>query len=218
MIKYIIFDCDGVLVDTEIVAAKIMAAKLTEMGNDISLEQYINECSGKTFRQIFQRFMPSSNLQNAAISELIETVERQVAESVTPINGVRKAINQIDLPKAVVSNSNKPQIEHALHVVGITELFQDRVFSASMVEKPKPSPLVYQLAAQTLGITPDECLVIEDSISGVTAATTAGMKTIGFVGASHIQNGHSQKLMTLGAIDTFNSMQNLPGIISRLTS
>ena len=84
-----------------------------------------------------------------------------------------------------------------------------------MVEEPKPSPMVYQFAANQLGLQPEECIVVEDSFSGATAAVAAQMQVIGFLGAGHILPGHAEKLLQIGAVDTVKQMDTLPTTLAK---
>ncbi len=193
-IEQIIFDCDGVLVDSEIVAAEVMVPLLNSLGEKITLDYYLSTYSGKTFKGIFENLTLDVRIN---LEMLIKNVEEKVYQSVRPIVGMPNLVKKIELPKAVVSNSGMQQIEAALRATDLLNDLSNR-YSSSMVTQPKPSPEVYLHAANKLQVDVSNCLVIEDSISGATAALTAGMQVIGFCGGSHITKSHGDKLKQLG--------------------
>jgi len=205
MIKQLIFDCDGVLVDTEIVAARVMVSVLAEHNVQITVDHYLKTYTGSTFSGIFRSLLDTSDEK---IRELVEYCEKTVYEQLVPIEGIKGVVDAIELPKAVVSNSYLWQVNKALQVTQLDDHFPQR-FSAQQVEKAKPAPDVYLLAAQTTGFRPEECLVVEDSKTGVTAAHSAGMNVIGFAAGSHIQPGHAEALKEKGAILTVDSPKAL---------
>ncbi|MDH5366249.1 MAG: HAD family hydrolase [Cyclobacteriaceae bacterium] len=200
MIKQLIFDCDGVLVDSEILAAQVMLEILSKYGIDISLDFYLHNCTGKTFSGSKTELSKKLNtpLPNSFLEEVTIAMDIKIKNELKPISGIHNVLENTDLPKAVVSNSDMYQIEHAIDHINITDHFNGHIFSSQMVEKPKPDPDVYLFAAKELAVHPKECLVVEDSISGATAALKAGMNVIGFVAGSHIIDGHEQKLINLG--------------------
>lgn len=196
MFKHIIFDCDGVLIDTEIVAAEVMAAWLRSQGIAISTKQYIRTQTGKTFSGIVGEYMALGQIPaDLDFKSSMHEIEAEVVAKIRPVNGVEKALSQIDLPKSVVSNSGVEYIQNALKNNNIEHHFEGRLFSSEMVSAPKPSPLVYELAVEKIGLPKNEILVIEDSHTGVQAAKAAGLTVFGFLGGSHILPGHGEKLL-----------------------
>ena len=133
-----------------------------------------------------------------------------------PIAGVRDALLQIDLPLAVASNSYADALAFALQRCDLVERVNVGAFSADQVERPKPAPDLYLLAAERAGVDPSRCLVVEDSITGATAALTAGMQVIGFLGASHIPPEHGEALRQLGVHHLIGRMSELPPLVERL--
>lgn len=215
--KYLISDCDGVLIDSEILAAEVMVEYLTGLGARVSMDEYLRQWSGTTFRGILEAFSQQQGIAVPAdcVKEVLHLHESAV-DRVQPIRGTRQAYEQVALPKAVVSNSYKWQVEAAVAFVEMGHLFEDRVFTAEMVARPKPHPDVYLHAAQTLGISPQEVIVVEDSKAGVQAAVAAGMQVIGFTGASHILDGHDEVLRNLGAKLIVPDMALLPQAVAQL--
>lgn len=202
MIDLIIFDCDGVLVDSEILAAQVTAEVLEEIGWPISVETVLTELVGLD--------APAARLRLDAIqgAALPVDFEERVAQSLAEgfrtrlqvIQGVAALLRGLQQPYCVASNSGRERLRHTFAVTGLAPLVAGRVFSADDVAQGKPAPDLFLHAAQTMGDIPAErCLVIEDSVTGVTAARAAGMRVIGFCGASHIRSGHDRMLLSLGA-------------------
>jgi HAD superfamily hydrolase (TIGR01509 family) len=210
-IKHLLFDCDGVLVDTEYTAAIKMSQALNNLGIDISVEYYLQNLSGNTFSSIVHRYFNNS-LSQSSVLEIINRVEDEVAAEVKLIDGVNELLINIPTNKSVVSNSSIRTVEHALNVTGIQRYFSKKIFSSELVKNPKPAADIYQLAITTLGYRVSEIMVVEDSISGAKAALSAGLNVIGFTGASHILQGHGQQLTNLGVRHIAESMTEL-GII-----
>jgi len=212
MIKHLLFDCDGVLVDTEIVAALEMVQLLTSFNIDIGLDDYLDYYSGNTFSYVFNQFFGES-VDPEKKKQLMRDTEKKVAKGLTPIQGVGGMLDAISLPKSVVSNSDVATVKYALKKSKIEHHFEGQIFSAELVERGKPSPDVYQLAIQELRIDLSGILVVEDSISGISAAKAAGLDVIGFTGASHIRDGYKQKLADLGVGQIASSMPELTSLL-----
>ncbi len=217
MIEHIIFDCDGVLIDTEMVAAEVVVEWLHTEKVDITVEQFIREHTGKTFTAIINQLKEQQQLPGHldTHSTMLE-LETLVRNNMRPIKGVSEMLEQIALPKSVVSNSNIDYVEEALEKFSITHHFTDTVFSAEMVAKAKPSPMVYELALKSLNKEKDRVIAIEDSYTGVQSAIGAGIPTIGFLGGSHILDGHGERLKSLGVIGLAGDHQELTNILSEL--
>lgn len=217
-IKAVIFDCDGVLVDSEIIASTIALELLKPLGFNMSLEEYAKAFAGKVERDTLNIIQNEYKitLPSEFLSQLRLKIEYALDNDLKAIKGVYDTIQSIDLPKAVVSNSRQVRVIHSLKVAGLADFFGENLFSSDMVEKPKPDPAIYLLAAQILGVRPEQCLVIEDSISGATSALRAGMNVIGFLGGSHIFNGHDSKLKETGVFATANDMNDLQKVINSI--
>lgn len=216
MIKHILFDCDGVLVDTEITAANVMVEAMKEKGADISVKYYLQNLSGSTFSVILNTYFGSS-FKGSEKTKFINKLEQRIVNDVKAIDGVAEMLNSILLPKSIVSNSEIWQVKKEIEKTNISHFFTGHIFSSELVANPKPAPDVYNLAKGNLGLTNNEVLVVEDSITGTKAALAAGLKVIGFSGASHILPGHDQKLLDLGVTQVASSMSELGIAIKALT-
>ena len=216
-IKHFLFDCDGVLVDTEYTAATKMSEALNNLGVDISVEYYLQNFSGTTFSSIVHHYFKNS-FSHAKVLEIINRVEDEVAAEVKLIEGVNRLLSSLPAKKSVVSNSSVQTVEHALEATGIKSHFSTKIFSSELVKHPKPAPDIYQLAITTLGYNVEDIMVIEDSISGAKAAIAAGLSVIGFTGGSHILAGHGQQLTDLGVSQIAESMEELGMILTPFNS
>jgi HAD superfamily hydrolase (TIGR01509 family) len=210
MIKHIIFDCDGVLIDTEMIAAEIVSDYLRSKGLDISAEQFIAHYTGKTFTDIFNDLKMSGEL-NPAIdtTSAIASLDAQIKSNQRAIEGAIHTLKSLDLPFSVVSNSAYDYVMEAMVKLGVQSLVHNRIFCAEMVERGKPDPMVYLLAVEKIDLLKEEILVVEDSTTGVQASIAAGLKTIGFLGGSHIRDGHGTKLISQGCFKTVHDHHEL---------
>jgi len=200
MSKQLIFDCDGVLVDSEIIAAHVMVELLNHHGIPIDVPYYLNYCTGKTFSGLKKSLSDQYGvaLPDDFIPQVTEDMEARVTTSLQPIDGINEVLLQLsDIPKAVVSNSDLYQVRDALRITELDHFF-DHLFSSEQVQNAKPSPDVYLFAASELAVRPDDCLVVEDSVSGATAAIAAGMNVIGLLAGRHIVDGHVDRLRAVG--------------------
>lgn len=214
MVEMVIFDCDGVIVDSEIVVNRSNAAVKTELGYPITVEEHI---------RIFCGQGPDSPVTLEAWAKLPAdypaiAYERSLVhleEELEAIRNIRQVLEGLDVPFCMASNSAMKKIDFMLNKTEIMPLFADRIFSSEMVARGKPEPDVYLHAAKTMGVDPARCLVVEDSIPGVTAGVAAGMTVLGFTGGSH--HAHmdvKDLLLELGAREIFDDMTKLPQLIA----
>ncbi len=217
----VIFDCDGVLVDSEIIAARVEAELLTSAGYEISAEEIAESYAGLTFKDIMMRVEEKSHipLQASLIDRAEELVDRRLRSDVRAIDGVREAVAAVTVPRCICSNSRSERIEFMLEKVGLLPFFAGRIFSALDLpsKKTKPAPDVFLFAAEKLGANPKNTLVIEDSVHGVAGAAAAGMRVIGFTGASHSYPGHADALTEAGAETVIRRWAELKGVIAALS-
>lgn len=205
MVKHIIFDCDGVLIDTEIVAAEVVSSFLRSEGVKITTEEFIKRYTGKTFTDIIELIKGRGELApDFNTAAVVPELDNEIRNNQRPIEGATAMLKNLHLPFSVVSNSALDYVKEALEKLDVIHLVENRIFSAEQVAKGKPSPLVYELALDTIQHTKEEVIVIEDSSSGVMASKGAGLKTIGFLGGSHIRDGHAELLLELGCDLTIN--------------
>jgi HAD superfamily hydrolase (TIGR01509 family) len=217
----VIFDCDGVLVDSEILAARVEAELLTQAGFEISAEELAETYAGLTFKDILLSIEQRAGipLQASLIDRAEDMVDRRLRQDVRAIDGVHEAVAGVTVPRCICSNSSKERIEFMLNKARLLPLFSGRIFSAleTPSRKTKPAPDVFLHAAETLKADPARTFVIEDSVHGITGARDAGMRVIGFTGASHSYPGHADALTEAGAETVIRRWAELKSVLAALS-
>ncbi|WP_455474447.1 HAD family hydrolase [Bartonella sp. B30(2025)] len=206
-IDLVIFDCDGVLVDSEYLAAKIGSELLKKTGYEISPEEMSRGYSGLSFLNILKKIEQETKKPISAylVDKMEDLFRKQIKTELRAIDGIKEAVEAIKscYPYCICSNASSVDIKEMLTIVGLYDSFsdQDKIFSAPEVgtKKTKPAPDVFLFAAQKLNAEPKNTIVVEDSIYGVQAAVKAGMRVIGFTGGSHSYLSHSNALVDAGA-------------------
>ena len=196
-VELVIFDCDGVLVDSEIVAVEIEAELLAAAGFAIGVDEIIDRFVGlsypdmvRTITEEHGRPVPADLRERLAAATLAAFSERLRA-----VTGMAELLGELSQLRCVASSSDLARIELSLRVTGLDRWFDPGlVFSATMVERGKPAPDLFLHAAEEMGVEPPECLVLEDSPHGVEAARRAGMMAVGFVGGSHARPALASRL------------------------
>lgn len=215
----IVFDCDGVLVDSEIIAARVNSELLTSAGFEISPEELIERYAGLTFRDSLLRIEAESQIpfQASLIERSSAILDQRLANEVSAVEGAQAAVAATAGLKCVCSNSSPERLDSMLTRTGLLAYFSGNVFSArAPSRRPKPAPDVFEHAARTLGAEPARSFAIEDSVHGVHAAKAAGMRVIGFTGASHSWPGHADALTEAGAETVIRRFADLHPVIAAL--
>ena len=207
----VIFDCDGVLVDSEILANQTALQLLRPFGFTMSPQDYGSSFAGKVEEDILGIIQEEYgiDLPEDFNVQLRRAIDYRLDHELQPILGMKEVVAAVALPRAVVSNSRLARVEASLKMAGLSQAFSENVFAVDLVAHPKPAPDLYLYAARQLRIEPAACLVVEDSTSGVTAAHRAGMPVIGFLAASHIPPGHADTLRQAGAYVTVADAREL---------
>jgi HAD superfamily hydrolase (TIGR01509 family) len=156
------------------------------------------------------------SLSVAEIDAIRRAVEAAAIEAPV-VEGIEAALSRVPLVKGCASNSFRPYVETVLARTGLVRFFGERLYCADAVPNPKPAPDVYLAAAQGLELPPSACLVVEDSVAGVTAASAAGMTVLGFVGGTHASGAQIDKLHAAGARHVFDDMRRLPDLVAQWT-
>jgi len=205
LISAVIFDCDGVLVDSEILALEVELVLLAEQGLHFEREDYVTRFMGLSY-QAFHDVMDEEArrrigrpISDVIRDELATRLRQTMIARLVEVPGAGAAVARTLLPKAVASSSTREGLERKLKQVGLWEYFAPHVYSADHVTHAKPAPDLFLHAAKALGIPPGECLVLEDSINGVVAARRAGMAVWGFLGGGHVHDGLGARLTDAGA-------------------
>jgi HAD superfamily hydrolase (TIGR01509 family) len=217
--ELVIFDCDGVLVDSEPTINRAHAELLTACGYPITEHDLVERFCGMSDAEMLAiverewgRALPLSYAERVGAM-----IENGFCRSLAAIQGVAEALEALRLPVCVASSSAPEQIRRKLELTGLLDRFgQNNLFSAAMVARGKPAPDLFLYAAQRLGAPPGRCLVIEDSPAGIEAACAAGMTAIGFCGGSHCGPKHGSQLQSRGAALVIDDMHKLAVAMSKL--
>jgi len=214
----VIFDCDGVLVDSEPFINRAHAQVLTASGYPITEDQLLARFCGMsdaemlaTIEHEWGRTLPSSYAERVGAM-----IEDGFGQSLVAIAGVAEALDLLRLPVCVASSSVPEQIRRKLELTGLLARFGEALFSATMVARGKPAPDLFLYAAQQLATAPNRCLVIEDSPLGIEAAIAAGMTAIGFYGGSHCGPEYGDRLLAHGAALIIADMRELSTAMAKL--
>jgi HAD superfamily hydrolase (TIGR01509 family) len=211
----IIFDCDGVLIDSEIVVCRIAAEELTRIGYSITTEQVIERFAGRPDGEMRAEIesdwgKPLPPDYKARIDQL---VEQAYHKELRAVKGVVEVLEALEIPVCVASSSFPEKLRLGLEVAGLYKRFAPNVISATAVAYGKPEPDVFIFAAGWMKVPPRNCLVIEDSTAGVRAGRRAGMRVFGFAGGSHCGNGYRERLLEAGTELVFETMTELPSLL-----
>ena len=213
--ELLIFDCDGVLIDSELLSIRVDQECLAECGIELSMEEIHELYTGISFAgmvaDLEARHGPLPvDFADRHRRRLWPLFERELRA----IPGVAAVIDALSCRTCVASSGRPERLRHALSLVGLYDRFHPNVFSAVEVARGKPAPDLFLYAAERMGVLPARCLVIEDSLPGVTAAVAAGMTVIGFVGASHCRPGDGARLAAQGAAAVIDDMAQLPPMLA----
>jgi HAD superfamily hydrolase (TIGR01509 family) len=215
--ELVIFDCDGVLVDSEPIINQAHAHVLTACGYPITEQDLVERFCGISDPEMlgvieheWGRVLPAS------YAERVGLIIEAGFQSLAAIEGVAEVLDWLPLPVCVASSSSPEQIRHKLELTDLLRCFGENLFSATMVARGKPAPDLFLYAARRLTTAPDRCLVVEDSPAGISAAVAAGMTAIGFSGGSHCGPEHGSRLEARGAALVIADMCELATAIAKL--
>ena len=217
-VDLVIFDCDGVLVDSEVISCRAHAETLTRHGYTITSDQVLQRFLGRSMRQATLEIEAElgRSLPEDFHTQVYAEIFRSFAESLEATPHVNEVLAAITRPVCVASSGPPEKISASLNRVGLYDRFAPHIFSAVQVRKGKPAPDLFLFAAEQMRTSPKRCLVIEDSVAGVTGARAAGMTVLGFHGGSHCPPGHAGMLRAAGATATFDDMRQLPDLMGRV--
>ena len=211
--KLVIFDCDGVLVDSEAIGNRFISEALTLAGIPISAEGALSKFLGGKLTQIKEDAEKQLGFSLPA-NWVDEIYKKQFSEfrknlkSISGIEDVLDVLERINTPVCVGSNGPLNKMEVSLGVTKLKDRFLGRIFSADQVESPKPAPDLYLYCADQMGVLPQNCLVIEDSPRGASAGVAAGMSVFGYTGG-----GDNSALKKVGCTKTFDTMQEIAAFL-----
>lgn len=201
MLKHVLFDNDGTVVDSEIIAVRATLGMLAPYGFRMSEQEYSRRFPGLLERDIVAIISEEYGIQVADdyFDRLRAVHVTNFDRELRAIAGMPGIFRNLKIPKSMVSNGSVRHVERCLRRVRLRSALDGHIFSAEHVERPKPHPDVYHFALEKLELEPAEILVVEDSPTGVVAAKKAGLRVVGFLGAAHIHNGHEDHLLECGA-------------------
>lgn len=198
----IIFDCDGVLVDSEVLSCRCLSEVLSEFGFDLTPEQALELFLGRSTTAIAQHYSRlGRTVPDAFWSRLKSRVLATFEGALRPIPDIVEVVSDLPAPFCVASSSDIDRVSLSLKVTGLAPHFGDRLYTAQMVKHGKPAPDLFLYAAEKMRTPPGRTLVIEDSASGVQAAKAAGMTAWGFVGGSHYRTRDGRAILSAAGAD-----------------
>ena len=214
-IELVIFDCDGVLIDSELLSVEADIACLAEYGIDFSAEEIIERYAGTSdmvadLEARYGRALPGFDARHRQLVGPLFEAHLQA------IPGVVTVVDSLAFPSCVASSSSPDRLRHTLSLVGLYDRFHPRIFSAVEVERGKPAPDLFLHAAARMAVAPARCVVVEDSLPGIAAAVAAGMTAIGFTGGGHCRPGHGARLARAGAAVVIDRMSELGATLASL--
>lgn len=207
----LIFDCDGVLVDSEGMSLRVLSESMGAYGVPMSVEACRDAFMGRHNADIVRgmearvgRPLPGEAQRLRAL--MLERMERELR----PVPGVADVLRQLKGPRCVASSSDPERIRLTLGWTGLLPFFGDAIFSGVDVPRGKPAPDLFLHAAASMGVVPEAATVIEDSVLGVAAGVAAGMRVIGFSGGEHCDDAQADRLKEAGATAVISDMADLP--------
>ncbi len=215
--ELVIFDCDGVLVDSEVIALSVMRRRLEEAGLRLTDQETRERFLGRRLDSSLHKIETELGepLPGAFRDDFSREILSAFARELKGVEGVRQAVEGLHTRVCVASSSGHERLRLSLRVAGYETMFAPNIFSAADVAEGKPSPDLFLHAASAMGVEPKDCLVIEDSVAGVVAARAAGMAVFGFVGASHFSPlDEGTHLTGAGAELLFDDMARLPDLVA----
>lgn len=214
----VIFDCDGVLIDSELIYCAVDAERMTGLGHPTSAADIARRFTGVPHRQAWEVLSAEIGFEQPAgwIDDILAECGRRFASDLKPIVGAGETLRQLrqaGVEVCVASSSGLPHLRANLAQVGLLGEVEPHVYSVTQVRRPKPAPDVFLFSASQLGCDPADCLVVEDSVAGVTAARRAGMRVVGFLGGGHVYDELGPRLLDAGAESLFHGMTELRGAL-----
>ena len=215
----VLFDCDGVLVDSEPITNRVLAEMLGELGWQITTEESMNTFTGKAVKdeaELIERktgFRITDDWLKTFRARRNEALERDLVAIPRAPEAIREIHARLDGRIACASGADRHKVELQLAKVGLLEYFEGRIFSGHEMPRSKPHPDVYLAAAKALEVEPGRCAIVEDTVTGAMAGVAAGATVFGY---STGESGHSGPgpLLSVGAVRVFSDMSELPALLS----
>ncbi|MGY3449296.1 HAD family hydrolase [Bradyrhizobium sp. USDA 4353] len=214
----VIFDCDGVLVDSEVISCQAHADVLSLCGYPITAAEVFDRFLGRSSKQATMEVEAElgRSLPDDFNARLQERLFRTFEQELQPVAGISDALDALDLPVCVASSGSHQRMRVSLGATRLYDRLMPDIFSSSQVENGKPAPDLFLFAAAQMNARPAACVVVEDSIAGIRGGLAAGMTVLGFHGGSHCRPGYADSLRQAGASLVFDDMRQLPAILRQL--
>lgn len=214
----VIFDCDGTLVDSEVIHNRSISDLLTGMGHSrFNLDYTLTHFAGKGMEEVLRHLEREiGGLSAGFLQDYVRMVEQRMESALQVLPGVHDVLNGLrgQIRSCVASNGELANVRTAIRVTGLDAYFSsDVIFTKDMVARPKPAPDLFLYAAERFKTSPPQTVVIEDSVTGVTAGKAAGMIVIGITAAYHDKEGHGAALREAGADHIVNAFAHIPGLM-----
>jgi HAD superfamily hydrolase (TIGR01509 family) len=221
--RMIIFDCDGVLVDSEVIKCEVVARHLGKLGISITGAEIVERFAGLPEREMYGALSTETGMlippAHIAETHALKISHCAAKGAALAMPGIHDCLDELrDVAMCVASSSSPDMLEHVLRQARLWDRFAPNIFSAAQVKRGKPAPDLFLLAAQRMGVAPERCVVVEDSLAGIAAAKAAAMTPIGFAGGCHCGPDHAEKLSRAGAGPVFMTMASLAEYLSALFS
>src|SRR6218665_2134092 len=220
-IKLVIFDCDGVLVDSEPLAMRVLLQILSEQGIEIERGAAFRSFLGRALASITEALNVShgARLTEASLDGMRDRLYALYREQLKPTGWIGEVLAGLKLPFCVASSSQVERIRLSLELTGLLPRFEGHIYSASMVANGKPAPDLFLYAAAQMGVAPENCLVIEDSTPRIMAARAAGMRVFAYLGGGHFgETGLRDEVEALRPDAIMEDMRALPGLLELHTA
>lgn len=189
-INLVIFDCDGVLVDSEILSQRVLLEMLEDIGVVVTPEYFLTNFLGFNFEHVTAKVYADYSVTLTKVfresyrEALIKVFEAELQQT----DSLQSVLSQLNINSCVATSGSPEKVKHSLHYTQLEQYFNGKVFTSSEVKNGKPAPDLFLHAAKTMGVAPENCLVIEDSNAGIRAALAANMQVLRYIGASHLKN------------------------------
>ena len=198
----IIFDCDGVLIDSEVLSCRCLSEVLARYGVNLAVDQAQDLFLGRSVTAVREHYDAlGHSIPEQFPAELRTSIRAAFDSSLCPIEGVNSVLEDLLIPHCVASSSDVDRVSFSLALTGLARHFGTRLYTSQMVERGKPAPDLFLHAAERMEVAPHRTLVIEDSVSGVKAGKAAGMTVWGFVGGSHYQSRDGKAILGAAGAD-----------------
>ena len=221
MIKHLIFDFDGVIVDSEILAAEAFIRFLSKNNIVYSVEDFVEKFAGNKMVDVTNELSKFHDIgdKKKFLNNVMKIVSNIYNDELTAVKNIKEFLKRNSLDIYISSNSGKPRIIKGLKKVGLESYFkEENIYTFEMVLNPKPAPDIYNKVVDDNNLNKNELLVFEDSVVGVSSAYEAGLKVLGITAASHWKNRSSKSLKDAGVLEIVDSYDKVDQIINKMNT